>query len=68
MVSACSISYAQWECPSRMGATLKPIGDSNFMWSSELTTSSGWIKDNYALNGMAFFGLNYGNGKKQFLC
>jgi hypothetical protein len=49
-----------------MGATLKPIGDSNFMWSSELTTSSGWIKDNYALNGMAFFGLNYGNGKNSF--
>lgn len=66
MTAACGGAHAQWECPSRMGATLKPIGDTNLMWSAELTTSGGWIKDNYAANGMAFFGLNYGNGKSSF--
>lgn len=58
--------YAQWECPSRLGATLKPIGDSNLMWSSEITTSAGWIKNNYAGNTMVFLGLNYGIGKSSF--
>lgn len=66
MIAACGSAHAQWECPSRMGGTLKPIGDTNLMWSAELTTSAGWIKDNYAANAMAFFGLNYGNGKNSF--
>lgn len=59
-------AYAQWECPSRLGATFKPIGNSNFMWSTEITTSAGWIKDNYAGNAMVFWGLNYGIGRSSF--
>ena len=66
MIAVSCGAYAQWECPSRLGATLKPIGDSNFMWSTEITTSAGWIKNNYAGNAMAFFGLNYGTGKSSF--
>jgi hypothetical protein len=58
--------YAQWECPSRLGAALKPIGDSNFMLGAEVTTSAGWIKDNYAANAMLFLGLNYGKGPSSF--
>lgn len=59
-------AYAQWECPSRLGAALKPIGNSNFMLGTEVTTSAGWIKDNYAGNAMIFLGLNYGTGKSSF--
>ena len=50
---------AQWECPSRLGATLKPIGNSNLMWSSELTTSGGFIGDYKIANAMLFVGLDY---------
>lgn len=65
MVAVCDC-YAQWECPSRLGATLKPIGDTDLMWSAEVTTSGGWIKDNYAANLMTIMGLNYGKGKNSF--
>lgn len=54
---------AQWECPSRLGATLKPIGSSDLMWSAEITGSAGWIKDKSAANTMAIVGLNYGKDK-----
>lgn len=66
MMAVSSGIYAQWECPSRLGAALKPIGDSNFMLGTEVTTSAGWIKNNYAANGMIFLGLNYGTGKSSF--
>lgn len=66
MIAASCGIQAQWECPSRMGATLKPIGNSNFMWTTEVTTSGGWIKDNYAANAMLFLGLNYGTGRNSF--
>jgi len=59
-------AYAQWECPSRLGATLKPMGNSNFMLGTEITTSAGWIKNNYAGNAMVFIGLNYGTGRSNF--
>ncbi|HNX88628.1 MAG TPA: 4Fe-4S binding protein [Paludibacteraceae bacterium] len=52
-------TYAQWECPSRMGATLKPIGGSNLMWTSEITTSGGFIGDYKIANLMLFGGLDY---------
>ncbi|MBP1664754.1 MAG: iron-sulfur binding protein [Bacteroidetes bacterium] len=51
--------YAQWECPSRMGAALKPIGGSNLMWTSEITTSGGFIGDYKIANLMLFGGLDY---------
>jgi hypothetical protein len=65
-VVLCLEASAQWECPSRLGATLKPIGSSDFMWSAEITGSAGWIKDNYAANTMVILGLNYGKGKNSF--
>lgn len=54
---------AQWECPSRMGANLKPIGQSNFMWSSEVTTSGGFIGDYRLANLLVFGGLDYSINK-----
>jgi hypothetical protein len=58
----CINANAQWECPSRLGAMLKPIGSTDLMWSAEITGSAGWIKDNSAANTMAIFGLNFDKG------
>lgn len=66
VLAGCSAIHAQWECPSRLGSTLKPIGNTDWMWSAEITGSGGWIKNNYAANAMAIFGLNYGTSKSSF--
>lgn len=66
LLAVSSTAYSQWECPSRLGAALKPIGNSNFMWGAEVEASGGWVKDNYAGNLMGFFGLNYGQGRSNF--
>jgi hypothetical protein len=66
LIAAAGNIHAQWECPSRLGATLKPIENTNLMWSAEITSSAGFIKDNYAANTMGFLGLNYGTGKSSF--
>jgi len=52
-------AMAQWECPSRVGGSLKPIGSSDLMWASEFTTSAGVIGDYSVGNAMAFLGLDY---------
>jgi hypothetical protein len=65
LVVNCGI-YAQWECPSRLGTSIQPIGNSGFSLGAEFTTSGGWIKDNYAGNVMGILGLNYGTGKNSF--
>jgi hypothetical protein len=66
MIAAYCGAFAQWECPSRLGAALKPLSNSNFMLGTEVTSSVGWIKNNYAGNAMIFLGLNYGTGKSSF--
>lgn len=66
MLTATVAVNAQWECPSRLGSTLKPVGSTNLLWSAEVTASGGWIKDNYAGNVMGIIGLNYGTGKSSF--
>lgn len=58
--------FAQWECPSRLASTLKPIGKSNLMWAGELTLSGGVASDYYIANGMAFLGVNYTHKKHTF--
>jgi hypothetical protein len=58
--------YAQWECPSQLGASIQPIGNSDFSLGAEVTASSGWIKNNYAGNLMGILGLNYGTVKNSF--
>ncbi len=57
-----SLAHGQWECPSRLGAQLKPIGSSNLMWSTEITSTYGSIKDYQAASVMGFVGLNYTKG------
>ena len=54
---------AQWECPSRLGAGLKPIGSSNLMWATEITSSAGYAGNQGLANLMLFGGLDYSFGK-----
>ncbi|MDR1973230.1 MAG: hypothetical protein LBQ31_00985 [Bacteroidales bacterium] len=54
---------AQWECPSRLGGSLRQIGESNFMWGVELTGGAGYISNSLIFNQMSLFGLNYSNAR-----
>lgn len=74
-----SVSWAQWECPTRLGASLAPIGSSNVQFGAEFTHSLG-LMNMYTTgdsgqslsnamkisNDMLFMGLNYSNGKSSF--
>lgn len=51
--------FAQWECPSQLGAYLKPIGQSNLYWSSELVGSTGYLTNNVLGNAMGLVGLDW---------
>ncbi len=53
------VTQAQWSCPSRLGGSLKPVGNSGFSWAAEVGASAGWVRDSYAGNMMAYLGLNY---------
>ncbi len=57
---------AQWNCRSRLGGFLKPIGDSNLMWAGEITGSQGYISNSHIANGMAFLGLDYTTNSSTF--
>ncbi|MGQ1783964.1 MULTISPECIES: hypothetical protein [unclassified Saccharicrinis] len=54
--------FAQWECRSKMGASLKPIGESNLMWAGELVGSTGYLSNSTISNTMGFLGLDYTGG------
>lgn len=55
--------FAQWECRSKLGASLKPVGESNLMWAGELIGSAGYLSNSYIANGMGFLGIDYSSGK-----
>jgi polyferredoxin len=57
---------AQWECPSRLGGSLKPIDSSNLMWASELTTTGGMVGNYGIANLMGFVGFDYTVNKHTF--
>ncbi len=57
---------AQWNCRSRMGASLKPVGQSNLMWGVELETSQGYLTNSHISNSMAFLGLDYSTNHSTF--
>ncbi len=59
-------AHAQWECPSRLGGSLKPIGASNLMWAGELTTGAGYVGNYGVGNAMGFVGLDYSKNKYTF--
>ena len=58
--------FAQWECPSQLGAYLKPIGQSNLYWSSEFVGGAGYLSNNLISNSMGIIGLDW-SGKKSSL-
>lgn len=59
LLSIPSLTRAQWECPSRLGGSLKPFGSSNLNWAGELTTSAGFIGSDGLANAMFYGGLDY---------
>jgi hypothetical protein len=54
---------AQWECPSQLAGSLKPVGNSNLLWATELTGAAGYLTNNSIYNTMGLLGLNYTSGK-----
>lgn len=60
--------YSQWECPSALGANLKPIADSiPVSWGIELIFKlAGLMTDKSYLQEMAFAGIDYTIGKHHF--
>jgi hypothetical protein len=58
--------FAQWECPSQLGAYLKPVGQTNFYWSGELTGGAGYITNNSIANAMGLIGLDWSSKKSSF--
>lgn len=59
MLAFSSLAKAQWECPSRLGGSLKPFGQSNLMWAGEAITTGGFIGNEGLTNAMLFGGLDY---------
>ncbi|MCU4162583.1 hypothetical protein [Carboxylicivirga caseinilyticus] len=57
---------AQWNCRSRLGAFLKPVGQSNLMWAAEVETSQGYLTNSHIANGMTFLGLDYSTNHSTF--
>ncbi len=62
VVSLAELS-AQWECPSLLGASLKPLGKSKVYWGSEITAGAGYLYNSAIFNSMGLIGLDR-SGKK----
>ncbi len=58
--------YGQWECRSKLNAFLKPVGESNLMWGSELITSGGMLSNYGISNAMALLALDYSTSNSTF--
>ena len=50
---------AQWECKSKLGAHLKPVGNSDLLWASELTATVGHLSNSNISSTMGFLGIDY---------
>lgn len=66
LVWGTTLLHAQWNCRSRLGAFLKPVGQSNLMWAGEIETSQGYLTNKYIANGIAFTGLDYSTKSSTF--
>lgn len=53
------VASAQWECKSKLGAQLKPIGDSDLLWASEIIATGGYLSNSAISSAMGFVGLDY---------
>ncbi len=61
-----SVAFSQWECRSKLGAHLKPVGESNVMWASEISASGGYLSNSSIANVMGLVGLDYTTNKHSF--
>ncbi len=62
-----SISYTQWECPSKLSGFYKPIfNDIPLNWASEISASGGSMDDRMIANVMGFVGLDYNVRNHEF--
>lgn len=50
---------AQWECPSKIGASLRQIKSSNWAIGNEFAFGAGYLTDNLIFNSMMLAGLDY---------
>jgi len=58
---------AQWSCPSKLGAHLKPFCKKfPVEWAVEVTVGQGWMNDRSVRNAMIFAGFNYSFKKSTF--
>jgi hypothetical protein len=58
---------AQWECPSKMGAFLKPVSEgSNLSWATESNAGFGILDSNLITNFKIFGGLDYSKNNHAF--
>lgn len=60
------ITSAQWECPSQLAASLKPLGKTPVYWSGELTLGGGYLEKNWIGNSMAIAGIDWSTDKSSF--
>lgn len=66
MLMLCTVAKAQWECPSQLGGSLKPVGTSSLMWAGEITGSMGGVYKNTISNLMGFAALDYSTTHQTF--
>jgi len=59
-------TFAQWECPSQLGGSLKPVGQSSLMWAGELTGAAGALYHNTISNEMGFLALDFSTSHHTF--
>jgi len=61
-----SISYSQWECPSKLSGFYKPIfNDIPLNWATEISASGGSMDDRMIANIIGFVGLDYNVGNHE---
>jgi hypothetical protein len=58
--------YGQWECPSQLGGSLKPLGNSKLLWGTEITGGAGYLTNNAIYNTMELLGVDYTSGNHTF--
>lgn len=61
-----NLLFAQWECPSQLGGSLKQINSSDFSYGIELTGGAGYLTNSVLFNQMSLLGLNYTSLKHTF--
>lgn len=58
--------FGQWECPSQLGGSLKPLGNSKLLWGTEITAAAGYLTNNSIYNTMGLLGIDYTSNQHTF--